>query len=253
MNNSELKDLYNKVYGEGAENFFSFDGVQEMYGIIDSAKSEWLGSSVLEIGCGEGHLAAALAMHGANVFAVDYSEEAIQIAQEKFRLPNLQFACMPFDVVDGKFDFVVMEGVLEHIDNPLHALRSMVSMLNRPGKIISTSPNFLNPRGYIWMALLKLFDVPMSLSDIHYFCPFDYEGFASELGADLTYRSTDQDWGHGKRLLVDFKKRLHNALRDKGMDADVDGFMEWLAKTIEYPAYTEFSGANIAYTLSFNC
>lgn len=101
------------------------------------------------------------------------------------------------------------------------------------------------------MALQLMQDVPMSLSDVHFLCPFDYEEFAKQLGANITYTSVDQDWGHGDRLIVDFRKRLTNAMGDKDLPANVDRLLDWLNKTIPYASHTEFSGANIIYELTF--
>ena len=102
------------------------------------------------------------------------------------------------------------------------------------------------------MALAKLFNVPMSLSDLHFLCPFDFEGFAVGLGARLSYESVDQDWGHGEKLIIDFRKRLVNALRDAGMDnSNVDVFLDWLGKTTGFATYSQRTGANIVYRLQF--
>ena len=101
------------------------------------------------------------------------------------------------------------------------------------------------------MALQLLLEVPMSLSDTHFLCPFDFEEYAKKLGAHLSYRSIDQDWGHGERLIVDFQKRLKNAFKDKGLDANTERFLNWLSKTVNYTTYSEFSGANIVYEFAF--
>ena len=69
-----------------------------------------------------------------------------------------------------------MQGVLEHLDKPFKTLRSIIiANLKKNGQFITSSPSFLNPRGYVWMTLQLLFDVPMSLTDIHFLCPFDFE------------------------------------------------------------------------------
>ena len=145
-----------------------------------------------------------------------------------------------------------MEGTIEHMNDPFGALKEMAErQLNRPGQIVTSSPSFLNPRGYIWMALQLLFDVPMSLSGRHFLCPFDFEEFAKKLGAQMDYLSVDQDWGHGERLIENFDRRLRNALCDRGLEADVDRFMDWLKRTIDHNAYAEFSGASVVYEFSF--
>lgn len=247
----DLKELYEKVYKKDARKFFSFLFYRDAMVIVQSA--EWEGKKVLEIGCGEGGLASIIAFHGADVTAIDNSAEAIKIAKKKYSLKNCRFICCDYKDVSDRFDIVVMQGVLEHTDDPYETLLYIKNnLLLKHSKIITSSPSFLNVRGYIWMTLLLLFDVPMSLTDVHYLCPFDLEIFAEKLGGKLTYRSSDQDWGHGERLIIDFKKRLVNALRDAGMKGNIDKLLIWLTKTLPYKNYTDFSGANIVYTITFD-
>ena len=247
--NEGLIPLYDRMYKDGTLRFTT--SMPETFAILH--KTDWAGKRVLEIGCGEGNLAAMIGMCGAaHVVAVDFAESGILTAKRNFHLPNVEFRCCDFRGVEGKFDIIAMEGTIEHMDDPFAALEIMASEhLERPGQIVTSSPSFLNPRGYVWMALQLLFDVPMSLSDRHFLCPFDLAAFAAKLGAEIDYVSVDQDWGHGQKLIEDFDKRLRNALRDRGLDGDVDRFIAWLEKTTDHAAYTDLSGANIVYDLRF--
>ena len=251
--NKDLQTLYQKVYAGGSQNFYTFSSTEESEGVVASGQELWEGRRVLEVGCGEGNLACRLAMLGASVCAVDFAESAIAICREKFNLENLEFRCCSYEDIDEVFDLVVMQGVLEHMDDPLSVLKKLKQdNLKSDGCLITSSPSFLNPRGYVWMALVKLFNVPMSLSDLHFLCPFDFEAFAKELGATLTYTSTNQDWGHGDKLIFDFRKRLVNALKDADMDnSGVDAFLEWLSQTTSFTTYDDFTGANVVYRLQF--
>ncbi len=127
----------------------------------------------------------------------------------------------------------------------------MKNNIDKGGILITSSPSFINPRGYIWMTLQLLFDVPMSLSDLHFLCPFDFERFADEFGYSMEMTTIDQDWANGQRLIIDFKKRLPNALRDAGMETGkVDLFLKWLDKAMRYNPENEFSGATMVYKIS---
>lgn len=249
----DLRSLYNKVYAEGAySKFFTFLSYREAMEIIKS--ENWEGKKVLEIGCGEGDLASLIAFHGGNVTAIDFSAEAIKIAKKKYSLDKCEFICCDYKDISDKYDIVVMKGVLEHTEDPFKTLSYIKDklLLNNNSKIITSSPSFLNVRGYIWMTLQLLFDIPMSKSDIHFLCPFNFEEYAEKLGGKLAYKSCDQDWGHGERLIIDFEKRLVNALRDAEMNGNAGKLISWLKKTIQYKNYTDFSGANIVYILSFD-
>ena len=251
MKNVDLAEKYNSVYKNDSLKFYSFNTFPESKLILDML-DRWNGLRVLEIGCGEGRLAAMMSFAGAeHVDAVDYSEEAVKIARQRIRLDNVHYQCADYRKMTGTYDVVVLQGVLEHLDEPFIELKNIIeTKLGEDGVVITSSPSFLNPRGYVWMALQLLFDVPMSLTDLHFLCPFDFEEFSSKNSYKLEFRSTDQDWGSGERLIIDFQKRLHNALRDANMDnSKVDRFLDWLKKAAPYHGSDAFSGATVAYKI----
>lgn len=246
--NRELQKRYEQVFsGRLYQQFFTFNPIDQSVTIYHM--SSWDGRKVLEIGCGEGHLANLLAVAGAQVTAIDYAPSAIEVCKQRYQnIPNLKFINCSLEEVDGRYDVVVMQGILEHMDDPLGTLRYIKSnLLVDAGEIITSCPSFLNARGYIWMALQYLLDIPMSLTDVHFLCPFDFEAFAKGLDMKMEYVTIDQDWGCGKKLIQDFKKRLPNAFRDKGMEANVGRFIDWLEKAIQYPLISDFSGAIAIY------
>lgn len=249
--NRELREKYNAVYAAGSSKFYTFDYFAESL-LVFSMLESWRGLRVLEIGCGEGRLAALIGMAGADrIEAIDYSQSAIDVARSRFNLENVNFSCKDYHDHSGRYDVVVLQGVLEHLDTPFEDLQELMeNNVNHGGYLITSSPSFLNPRGYIWMTLQLLFNVPMSLSDLHFLCPFDFEEFAQKIGCELTVKSTDQDWAAGERLLVDFQKRLPNALTDAGLPTDgVPRLLEWLSKAVPYFQPDDFSGTNVAYKI----
>ncbi|MGB2807860.1 MAG: methyltransferase domain-containing protein [Sedimentisphaerales bacterium] len=250
ITNQSLKNHYDAVYKKGQERYFSFSSYNQCKLILDFIDN-WEGKSVLEIGCGEGALSAMIGFAGAKkVDAIDYSEEAIKIAKSKINLDNVNYICKEAVDIDSQYDVVIMLGVLEHIDNPFETLKSFMDKnVKNKGVLIISSPSFLNPRGYVWMTLQFLFDVPMSLSDIHFLCPFDFQSFAKKHNYEIEIISTDFDWG-GERTIVDFKKRLCNAISDAGMDNEkVPYLLQWLQKAMPYFQHDNYSGANVAYRI----
>jgi len=252
MKNNELLRVYDDVYKNDSSKFYSFNTFPESKLIIEMLPW-WNGLKVLEIGCGEGRLAAMLGFAGAeSVDAIDYSQEAINIAQGQMNLENVHYQCVDYHEISGQYDVVVLQGVLEHLDEPFGELEYILEKLVRQdGVVITSSPSFLNPRGYVWMTLQLLFDIPMSLTDLHFLCPFDFENFSKEKGYSMEFRSIDQDRASGERLVIDFQKRLPNALKDAGMDnSKVDRLLEWLSQATPYQQRDEFSGATVAYKMS---
>ena len=124
---------------------------------------------------------------------------------------------MDVNEIKEKFDVIVSNGTLEHMDDPLKSLKLFKKHLTKNGCIITTSPNWSNPRGYMLMPLLLLFNAPITLADLHYFTPVDFKNFSKQLGMSLSWKTFDKSWGHGDILVEDFKKRLGNVLRDSNL------------------------------------
>jgi len=250
MKNVDLKEKYNTVFKEGSDNFFTCNVFHEAHTIVGTL--DWQRLRVMDVGCGEGILPVMIAHAGAeHVVGVDYSEEAIENANSKFNIPNIQFIADDYRVIENKFDVITLQGVMEHLDAPWNELKNMMeNYLEDDGCLITSSPSFLNPRGYVWMTLQKLFDVPMSLTDLHFICPFDMEKFCDENGYGLDYESIHQDWGSGDIMIRDFNKRLRNALRDADMDnSKVDDLLEWLQEAGKYFQTDESTGAIVVYKI----
>ena len=245
--NRELKERYEQIFSGQPQSFFTFNPINESIAIYHM--TSWEGKRVLEIGCGEGHLANLLAVAGADVTAIDYADSAIKACKRRYQnVSNLKFINCSFEDVKECYDVVVMQGVLEHMDDPLGVLRYIKSnLLTERREIVTSCPSYLNVRGYIFMALQYLFDIPMSLTDVVFLCPFDFEDFAKELGMKMRFITIDHDRGCGQRLIYDFKKRLPNACRDKGIEANVDKLIDWLEKAVQYPLHSDFSGAVAIY------
>jgi len=246
LTNDILRDKYNKIYKDGAyENYFTFNPYDILKAIVDSV-DDWSGKSVLDIGCGEGDLAAMVSFAGAErVHAIDYSDKAIDISKKRINLDNVFFECMDGNNVIDKYDVIVMAGVLEHIDRPFGMLNSLMkNNLKKGGVLVTASPSFVNPRGYVWMTLQTLLGVPMSLSDIHFFLPDDFEEFSKENNYNIKNSTIAHDWGGGRRTILDYRKRLVNALSDAKLDnSKVEEFLIWMEKAIPYFEHTEDSGA----------
>jgi len=232
--NSDLKKIYDKVHLSG--NFFSIPSKDITESIV--SRVDWRGKNVLEVGCGTGETSFAIAKSGAKkVVGVDYSVIAIDKAKKSFCLPNLFFKCMDLEKVDGFFDVVVAQEVLEHLDNPFKFLNKVSKLSDF---IIVSCPSFLNPRGYVWMALNVLLDVPMSLTDLHYLSWFDFKKWADRVDYGLSWGTILHEHSLGKPMVKNMRHRLFNALFDAGFsNLKVDSFIDWFDKAVllEKPNY----------------
>jgi 2-polyprenyl-3-methyl-5-hydroxy-6-metoxy-1,4-benzoquinol methylase len=254
--NKNLKSFYNKVYIKGEKKHFTIKRESSSLPEIKEVLKQisWKGKKVLDVGCGTGLFAFSAAKKGAVVLGVDFSVEAIEIAQSQYVHKNLKFTSTDVDTIKEKFDVIVSNGTLEHMDSPIKTLRLLKHHLNKNGCLIITSPNWTNPRGHMLMPLLLLFDAPITLVDIHYFTPVDFKNFAKNLDMTLSWNTFDHSWGHGKMLVEDFKKRIPNVLRDSKLPNDkkkIKLLIKWIEKNISSMNNNlPHSGATGLYVLS---
>lgn len=112
------------------------DGVDPEYveQIIPMAVEELEGfDRVIDVGCGDGQIARALAAHGASVLGVDPTELHVRVARERGGGPTYERASADsLPAGDGAFDAAVACLVFEHIDD-LDAAMSEVARVLRPG------------------------------------------------------------------------------------------------------------------------
>jgi ubiquinone/menaquinone biosynthesis C-methylase UbiE len=97
-------------------------------------EGDLLGRRVLDIGCGTGRLAEALAERGARVWAVEPSPEMAALARKRFA--NVKAAPaerLPFK--DGWFDRAVMWLVLHLVERP-RALAEALRVLGPDGRLV---------------------------------------------------------------------------------------------------------------------
>jgi SAM-dependent methyltransferase len=99
------------------------------------------GLAVLDVGCGPGTITADLARLVApgRVTAVDVSEAVLEEARRTAGLADVEFAVADvhaLDFPDGSFDVVHAHQVLQHVSDPVGALREMRRVC-RPGGIVA--------------------------------------------------------------------------------------------------------------------
>ena len=171
MKNYKLKTFYNKVYKKGENQHFTLfvtkgTTTNEIKEVLKELS--WKNKSVLDVGCGTGLFAHKVSKLGPkHVLGIDFSQEAIEIAMKTHKNRNLQYKVLDAKEIKSKYDVIVSLGTLEHMDDPLKLLKILKKHLTKNGKIIVTSPNWTNPRGYVLMTLWHLFHAPITLADLH--------------------------------------------------------------------------------------
>jgi SAM-dependent methyltransferase len=260
--NIYLKPVYDEMHSRGPSAWFS-DGVEERKAILEIGE-DWHLKNVIEIGCGEGELVFKMTKKNAKVTGIDFSREAINKAVKRaarfcdgtFDTEFPEFYRRSYKELTGKsymWERLVMQGVLEHLDNPFPELKWMMeNLLIENGDVITSSPCFTNPRGIVWMTLDALGAV-MSKTDLHYLNVWEFEDFCERNGYGLKYQSCDFDWGFGERMIADLLQRIPLALKDGGLpynEERTDKFLLWLSTATRHLPLKDMTGATMVYKIS---
>ena len=125
---------------------------------INPLRLEWIarhasleGARVLDVGCGGGILAEAMARRGAQVTGIDLSEKALRVAELHLHESGLsvRYEKAAVEDVSGEFDVVTCMELLEHVPQPA-SMVSACARLVRPGGRVFFSTINRNPKAYLF-------------------------------------------------------------------------------------------------------
>jgi 2-polyprenyl-3-methyl-5-hydroxy-6-metoxy-1,4-benzoquinol methylase len=111
--------------------------------------------SVLELGCATGHVTKAMVDRGCKVVGIELDAAAATVAEawaERVVAGDIDRGEVWDQIDDESFDVVLCGDVLEHLRDPLGALRSAVRKLKPDGYVVTSLPNVAH--GDVRMLLL---------------------------------------------------------------------------------------------------
>ena len=114
------------------------------------------GERVLDLGCGAGEFAAALAAEGAEVLGADVAEEPLRRARAAH--PGLRLCLLEHEarwqLRDAQFDAVWAGEVIEHVADTSAWLSELRRVLRPGGRLLLSTPS-LGPRQLLLAALSR--------------------------------------------------------------------------------------------------
>ena len=121
---------------------------------IDAA-ARLAGKTVLDVGCGGGILAEAMARKGARVTGIDLSEKALRVAQLHLHesLLNVEYLAVSAEALAveraGQFDVVTCMELLEHVPEPASMVAACARLVRPGGQVFFSTIN-RNPKAYLF-------------------------------------------------------------------------------------------------------
>ena len=143
--------------GRGAG--FIFGGTQRAAALRAFASRANASGPVLDLGCRDGSLAAALALPPARTVGADIDPEALARARDDAILaPCRADLWGPFPFADGAFSLVVAGEIVEHVPFPQDFIAESARVLASGGRIVGSVPNAFKLKNRVLFASGRWFE-----------------------------------------------------------------------------------------------
>lgn len=164
QNEKQLQESFTWARTQVFEDYNKVLGHYQALACLEHAR----GHSLLDMPCGDGALTAMLAPKFKRVVGIDASSKHLALA--KTNLPTAEFheSLIEDFTTEERFDTITMINVLEHVVDPVLALRKAAQLLEADGVMIVHVPNA--------MAINRRLAVLMgTLTDCEELSPFDIQ------------------------------------------------------------------------------
>ena len=166
MNAANVDQAELTKFSSLAHRWWDVDGEFGPLHAINPLRLDWIdgiaplkGQRVLDVGCGGGILADAMARKGANVLGIDLAEKSLKVAQLhslEAGTPHIDYRLVAAEALaaemPGQFDVVTCMEMLEHVPDPASVVQAC-ARLAKPGGWVFFSTINRNPKSFL-MAIL---------------------------------------------------------------------------------------------------
>lgn len=182
------------------------------------------GKRVLDIGCGGGILAEAMARQGAEVVAIDMAEASLSVArlhQLESKL-DIDYRRIPAEELaeqePASFDVVTCLEMLEHVPDPSAIVAACQKLVKPDGDVLFSTIN-RNPKSYLFAIIGAEYILNLLPRGTHEYAKFirpsELAGWAREAGLSLkeqrgmTYNLLTKRYSLGQDLDVNYLAHYH--------------------------------------------
>lgn len=169
---------------------------------INPLRLDWIarqaplsGQQVLDVGCGGGILAEAMARQGAEVLGIDLASKSLKVAQLhalESGLANVAYREVAVEALAAErpasFDVVTCMEMLEHVPDPASVVKACADLV-KPGGWVFFSTLNRNPKSFLFAIVGAEYVLNLLPRGTHEFAKFikpsELAGFCRQAGLDL--------------------------------------------------------------------
>jgi len=191
-------------FSELAHRWWDLDSEFRPLHQINPLRLEWInsisplaGCSALDVGCGGGILADAMARKGAEVLGIDLSNKALKVAQLhalETQTPHITYREISAEALaiekPGQFDVVTCMEMLEHVPNPASVVQACANLV-KPGGWVFFSTINRNPKSFLLAIVGAEYVLNMLPRGTHEYAkmirPSELAAYCRRAGVDLRH------------------------------------------------------------------
>lgn len=149
------------------------------------------GKKILDVGCGGGILAEAMALEGAEVTGIDMAEAGLEVAKLHLLESGLDIDYQQTPAEEfatnhaGEFDVVTCLEMLEHVPDPASVIRACATLVKDDGEVFFSTIN-RNPKSYLFAIIGAEYVLKLLPKGTH-----DFDKFIKPSEMDGAARSAD--------------------------------------------------------------